>query len=177
MAVNDTLSKLEEMVVNASHLPFTDKTLINDNDLIHYIDELRNDIPKALARAEEIERERDTIIDNARRQAEDILAEATNRANILIEDSEIVIQAKQRAQHIQKQSEEQAREVLMTAQENAARLQENADDYANQVFDQLIMHVGNTYQNVEQAEQGLQQALTTLRTARAQMNQPPDEGL
>ena len=43
MSVRETLDKLENMVVGASHFPFTEKTLINDNDLIHYVEELRND--------------------------------------------------------------------------------------------------------------------------------------
>mgnify|MGYP006960937243 CR=1 FL=1 len=59
MSVRETLDKLENMVVGASHFPFTEKTLINDNDLIHYVEELRNDLPKELNRADEIMRNHD----------------------------------------------------------------------------------------------------------------------
>lgn len=56
-------------------------------------------------------------------------------------------------------------------QQNATQLQNDADAYANQVFEQLIAHVTGTFQGVRQAEQGLQQALNVLQQAKAQMNQ------
>jgi hypothetical protein len=57
-------------------------------------------------------------------------------------------------------------------QAQATQLQSDADNYANQVFDQLIAHVSSTFQGVRQAEGGLQQALTVLQQAKSQMNQP-----
>ena len=56
-------------------------------------------------------------------------------------------------------------------QQNATQLQNDADAYANQVFEQLIAHVTGTFQGVRQAEQGLQQALNVLQQAKTQMNQ------
>jgi len=61
------------------------------------------------------------------------------------------------------------------AQTSAARLQSDADAYANQVFEQLIAHVGSTFKGVQQAEAGLNQAMNVLRTAKAQMNAPQGE--
>ena len=60
---------------------------------------------------------------------------------------------------------------MSRTQTNATQLQNDADAYANQVFDQLINHVNGTFQGVRQAEQGLQQALNVLQQAKTQMNQ------
>ena len=171
MSVRDTLDKLENMVVGASHFPFTEKTLINDNELIHYVDELRNDLPKELNRADEIMRNHDKIIAEAEQEASRIKKEAKQYAERITDENEIVLQAKEKAKAILQQTQQQEREIMERTQKNAAQLQSDADAYANQVFDQLIAHVTGTFRGVQQAEQGLQQALNVLKQAKAQMNQ------
>ena len=164
MAVVDTLKKLEDLVADASHLPFSDKALVNDDEIVHLVEELRMDLPKELNRAAEIMQEQESIISTAQ-----------SRANQLLEESEIVIQAKERARTIMQQTQDQAREIMEQAQTSAARLQSDADAYANQVFEQLIAHVGSTFKGVQQAEMGLNQAMNVLRTAKAQMNAPQED--
>ena len=165
MAVTDTLKKLEDLVADASHFPFTDKALVNDDEIVHLIEELRIDLPKELNNAAQVMREKDTILGDAKEA----------RANQLLEESEIVIQAKERARAIMQQTQEQARALMEQTQANAARLQSDADAYANQVFEQLIAHVGSTFKGVQQAEAGLNQAMNVLRTAKAQMNAPQED--
>ena len=175
MAVTDTLKKLEDLVADASHLPFSDKALVNADEMVHLVEELPMDLPKELGRAAEIVKEQDSIIARANEQAKNIVDAAELRANQLLEESEIVIQAKERARTIMQQAQEQSRELMEQSQANAARLQGDADAYANQVFEQLIAHVGSTFKGVQQAEAGLNQALNVLRTAKAQMNAPQGE--
>ena len=100
MAVIDTLKKLEDLVADASHLPFSDKALVNDDEIVHLVEELRMDLPKELNRAAEIMQEQENIIGRAREEAKDIVDSAQTRANQLLEESEIVIQAKERARAI-----------------------------------------------------------------------------
>ena len=170
MAVTDTLKKLEDLVADASHLPFSDKALVNDDEIVHLIEELRMDLPKELNRATEIMQEQENILARARDEAKDIIDAAQ-----LLDENEIVIQAKERARIIMQQTQEQARDIMEEAQTNATRLQSDADAYANQVFEQLIAHVGSTFKGVQQAETGLNQAMNVLRTAKAQMNSPQED--
>ena len=69
------------------------------------------------------------------------------------------------------QAQLQEQEIIERTKQNARELQDNADRYANQVFDQLIAHVTNTFQGVQQAQAGLEQARQILIQAKAQMNQ------
>ena len=48
MSVFESLDKIENLVVGARHVPFTEKTMVNDGDLIHYVGELRHDISTEL---------------------------------------------------------------------------------------------------------------------------------
>ena len=87
MAVIDTLKKLEDLVADASHLPFSDKALVNDDEIVHLVEELRMDLPKELNRAAEIMQEQENIIGRAREEAKDIVDSAQTRANQLLEES------------------------------------------------------------------------------------------
>ena len=80
MAVIDTLKKLEDLVADASHLPFSDKALVNDDEIVHLIEELRMDLPKELNRAAEIMQEQENIIGRAKEEAKDIVDAAQTRA-------------------------------------------------------------------------------------------------
>ena len=94
MAVVDTLKKLEDLVADASHLPFSDKALVNEDEIVHLVEELRMVRPRELNRAAEIMQAQAKIISRAREEATEIGDAAQSRANQLLEDSEIVIQAK-----------------------------------------------------------------------------------
>jgi len=69
------------------------------------------------------------------------------------------------------QAQQQEAEIMERTRQNAKQLQDDADRYANQVFDQLIAHVTNTFQGVQQAQAGLENARQILQQAKVQMNQ------
>ena len=177
MGVRETLDNIENMVATAKTFPFTGHILINDNDLVHYVEELRNDLPKELEKADAIMKQR---------EAEHIRKEAQDQAALMVEHSEIVMQSRQRGKEILQQTQQQSKEMIDAAKAQAQELQDNVDLYANQVFEQLIAHVSRTFEGVQQAQngvqqaatgvqqvtQGLQQALQVLQTAKAGLNQP-----
>ena len=177
MAVRDTLDKIENLVASASHMPLTAKIIVDENDLVHYVEDLRSDLPEELGKAEKIMGERDEIIGAAKKEAENIMEAARQEASRLVEETEIMRSARAQAEEILRQTQQEERDIMDRTAENAKRLREDADRYANQVFDQLIAHVSNTssgmqqaYQGVQQTEQGFRQAMQVLQQAKEQMN-------
>ena len=171
MDVNETLDRIENLVVDAKHFPLTGKSIIDENDLIHLVDELRQELPLALEHAERVMADRDKLIEDARTEADNIINQAKGYADKLVDEHEIVRQAREKADAILNQAQGQERDIMERTQKNSQQMRDDADNYANQVLDQLIAHVTNTFQGVQQAEQGLQQARNTLQQAKAQMNQ------
>ena len=185
MGVRETLDKIENMVATAKTFPFTGHILINDNDLVHYVEELRNDLPKELEKADAIMKQREGILKDAQREAEHIRKEAQDQAALMVEHSEIVMQSKQRGKEILQQTQQQSKEMIDAAKAQAQELQDNVDLYANQVFEQLIAHVSRTFEGVsrrrtastgrhgrQQVAGPLAQALGHHQTAKAGLNQP-----
>lgn len=171
MAVRDTLNQIEDLVASSSHLWFTDRIMINDNDLIHLVEELRQELPLELERADEIMRERDSIIMSAQQEAKNIINQAQQKAAEIVDENDLVIKAREKSQAVLHQAQQQEQEIIERTRLNARELQDNADRYANQVFDQLIAHVTQTFQGVQNAQAGLEQARQVLLQAKAQMNQ------
>jgi len=199
MAIRDVLEDLENLVADAAHVPLSGKCMIDENDLVHLVEELRNTLPTALSQAEDIMTERETIIAKARSEAEHIVGEAKKEAERRVANSVIEREARDRARAIMEETDEKSRAALADANDKATAMineateraqamveearsrgeeiytqvmqkKQNVDEYANQVFSQLISYVTNTSDGVNQASQVLAQAKTRLQEAQAEMN-------
>jgi len=200
MAIRDVLEDLENLVADAAHVPLSGKCMIDENDLVHLVEELRNTLPTALSQAEDIMTERETIIAKARSEAEHIVGEAKKEAERRVANSVIEREARDRARAIMEETDEKSRAALADANDKATAMineateraqamveearsrgeeiytqvmqkKQNVDEYANQVFSQLISYVTNTSDGVNQASQVLAQAKNRLQEAQAEMNQ------
>ncbi len=171
MAVRDTLNKLENLVAKSSHLPLTGKVIIDEDDLVHLIDELRHDLPEELEHAEKIMSDRDNIVKTAQLEAEEIIKKAQKKAEHLVDENDVVVKANERARIIISQAQQQSSIIVEQAQQQAQQLQNDANNYASQVFEQLIEHVSRTFQGVQAAEAGLDQARQVLQQAKSQMDE------
>ena len=171
MAVRDTLNRIENLVASASHLPLTGKAVIEEEDLVKLVEDLRRDLPQELERAEEIMHDKDNIIQAAQQEADKIIKQARLQAEQLVDENETVMKAREKARMILTEVQQQEAEIMERTRRQSQTLQEQADAYANQVFDQLITHVTSTFQGVQNAQQGLEQARQILQQAKIQMNQ------
>ena len=47
MSVNDILDEIENLVVDGKHIVFTNKSIIEEPDLVRLVDDLRNELKKS----------------------------------------------------------------------------------------------------------------------------------
>ena len=146
MAVKNILDSIENLVVESRRMPLMNKSLIDETDLIHLVDELRRELPLELQKAERVMQERQEILDRANDEAAALIEKAKKYAAELVDKNEIVMQAEEK---------EQEREIMEKTMANAKQLRDDADQYANQVFDHLIGNLGNALQVVQQAKDDL----------------------
>ncbi len=152
MAVKDILDSIENLVVESRRMPLLNKSLIDETDLIHLVDELRQELPLELERAEKIMQDKQKILDGANAEAGEVIERAKEYAAKLVDENEIVVQAQEKARTIMQQTQAQEKEIMEKTMTNAKQLRDDADQYANQVFDHLIANVGNALQVVQQAK-------------------------
>lgn len=155
MAVNDILEEIENLVVESRHVAFTNKTMIDENDLVRLVEDLRNQLPMEISKAENIMQQKQDIIDAANEEAARVVEQAKAYANRLVEESQIVIEAQDRAREILQQAKAQEEEIRERSLQSSQQLRSDAQQYANQVFDHLIANVGGALNVVQQAKEEL----------------------
>lgn len=156
MSVSTILDEIENLVVDAKRMPLTNSIFISESDLVRLLDNLRQELPNELANAQEIMDSRDDILNEARGQGEQIISRAKETAEEMINESKIVKESQEKSALIMEQTKAQAKELYENSYQQARQLRLNANNYANQVFDHLILNVGNALEVLKQARDELQ---------------------
>jgi hypothetical protein len=117
------IDRLERLLNESWRMPLSAYLVINEDDFLDVVDQMRTAIPKEIKEAEKIQRERDRMIAQAEEEAERIVQLSQQDAAKLVDDHEIIQLADQRADTI-----------IERAQREAEVLKAGADDYAREVL-------------------------------------------
>ena len=139
------VDRLENLLNDGWHLPLTARTLIDENDFLDIIDQMRIAVPEEIKKARRISQEQDQIIAQAKADAEHIITEAQEQAAFLLQDSELLKQAEQRAQGI-----------ISESQEQAIMVRRGADEYSLEVLRRLESQLESQMATVRRGLEALQ---------------------
>ena len=117
MDVEAKLHQLELMVAEAKQVPLSASIMLNRAEVDGLVTELRDSLPDELRQARWILKERDEVLDKARRQADEMLADAESERQRLIARTEVVQAANREADRIIQEAEEQARQLRLEAED------------------------------------------------------------
>lgn len=139
MRVMELLAELEEVVEKGNTLPFSSKALINPEELIEIIDEIRDAMPGELTEAKRIVAERKKILFAAQNEADHIKDEAEKRLRELIDTNEIT-----------KTSTAHAVEIINNANASAKALRTGTQNYADKLLYSFQLQLKEMNDKVEQ---------------------------
>ena len=111
MEIFTFLETLEDILENSKKLPFTDKVIVNKEELVEIIQEIRLKLPEELKQAKVIKEEHDRIISKANEEASEIVKEAENRIISMIDEHEITRKAYEQKNKIIENANDMAREI------------------------------------------------------------------
>lgn len=117
------LDRLEEVLGAGSRLPFTSRTLIDDEECFAIIDQIRLGLPNEIRKARMVNSEREALLDEARARADQILRAADNDARDRV-----------REHYITQQAEARAAEIIAQAQREGTQVRREADEYSYKVL-------------------------------------------
>ena len=138
------MERLEQLVSQATRIPFTDKVILRAQPVFELLDELRSMLPVEISEAQRLARERDRILAEATRQAEIIKQTAHQEAEKQLQDTEIMKLANSRAQEMLRKAESVAQEIYA-----------GAESYADEVLSRLEVALEKALANVRQGRQEL----------------------
>jgi cell division septum initiation protein DivIVA len=118
--VRAKLAEVRRAVEQARSMPMSASAVVNRAEMLEMLDELASTLDHALGDADRILRQREEVVDEGRREAELIIADARNERDHMASDTEVFRIAKRRAD-----------EVLAEAQRDAEGLRKETDDYVD----------------------------------------------
>ncbi len=113
MDIMEIIDMMEESISKASTVPLTGKIMMDKDELLDYIQEIRLVYPDQLKEAKWVKTERQRILDEAEERADTIKRSAEEQQEKLIDEHEITRQAYEKAEAIKDMSERDARDIKM----------------------------------------------------------------
>lgn len=128
MTIEESLDMLEELLENAKQVPFANKKVLVDPDRIRtIIDDVRYNMPNEIKRAKALTEEKEKIIADANKKAENLMKTAEERAKILIANEAIVKQARELANEIVTKANNMDKEIRLAMNAKLDKLFEQTE--------------------------------------------------
>jgi uncharacterized protein YacL (UPF0231 family) len=121
MEIFELFDDLEELISGGSRIPLTGKVVVNEDEVIEVIEQIRNALPEELRQARWVMKERQRIIADAEQEAREIVEQGKEYTNRLIDENEVTKKAEQKAQEIIQRSQEVSQEIKIGAYEYAEK--------------------------------------------------------
>ena len=119
--IEEIITTVYEMVQDAWSLPLgAEKCVVERDKVLDLLDEISNQLPGELKQAKTIVESRNEVITNAKREAENILKQAEQRAKQMISREEVY-----------RQAEQEAAEMIKAAQQKIKELRQVTNDYVD----------------------------------------------
>ncbi len=115
------LDELTELMENARSLPMSTSVRVERDDVLKLLDEARTRLPDELREARYLLKEREDFLARTRREADELIAEAKSNLARMVQRTEVV-----------KAADHRARQILDQAEDDARRMQHDAEDYCDQ---------------------------------------------
>lgn len=118
MSIEQVLDSLDELLDKAWSLPLSGGRCVVDADKVRdLIDDIRINLPGEIKQAQSIVMDRNEILSVAKREGEQVIRKAEERAKGLIAQEEIIKSSQQKAQDILTQTQIKSREIRQAAGE------------------------------------------------------------
>ena len=152
MKVLELLDEIEEIVDTASGIPLSGKIMVDSNELLEIVKEIRTELPEEIQQARWIKNERDRILGEAKNEYETIIRKAEEEAEDLIDNDHIMVRAKERAEQLMMTTENNIRQLKMSTYDCVDGIlfdfQEKMDQLSSTYFQDMFGRLEMTFNEV-----------------------------
>lgn len=157
----------------------SDTILVNKDEIMELLRDLRMKTPDEIKRYQMIVANRDAILKDARAKAENIINEAAIHTNELVSETEIMLQAQNRADEMIAAATQQAQDILDQAAMEANAMRQAAIDYTDaqlRDMENKLQHaVDVAALNYDKLITQLNEDIAGIQANRAQLYPPQEE--
>jgi len=117
MDILHLIDRLETLITESFHLPFTSNVIVQEDAFLDIIDQMRVSIPEEVKLARRTEAERERLLSQAQEEADRLVQMAREKTRSLTDEHEMVEFAQERAREIESEAHRQADEIIAEADE------------------------------------------------------------
>ncbi|MFF2188731.1 cell division initiation protein [Streptomyces sp. NPDC058155] len=144
MDVQKKLDEIVDAVGNARSMPMSASCVVNRGELLSLLEEVREALPGSLAQAQELLGGHEQLSEQARQEAERIVAAAHTERSTLISDTVIA-----------RTAQEEADRILAEARRDAEEIRAEADDYVDSKLANFEVVLNKTIGSVDRGREKL----------------------
>ena len=115
----EIIDRIEELLDGSRRIPFSANIVINGDELYDLIEELRNVMPEEFKQSRWIVKERENMIEEAKKQADKIIRNSQEKADTLVGETEIMKRATRKSDEMMSAIEARARTIRLEAEDYA----------------------------------------------------------
>lgn len=138
MDVQDKLAEIIQVVEDARAMPMSASCLVNREEMLGLLDELRGLLPEQLLQADSLLSDRDAVVEEGRDAARRLMDQARAEHDRLVEEQAVVVGARERASTI-----------VAEANAESTRLLSDADDYVDRKLAEFEIALDKLTQQVQ----------------------------
>ncbi|MDO4773188.1 MAG: hypothetical protein Q4A72_06490 [Bacillota bacterium] len=137
--VNTIINSLEEFIEAKSKLLFSGNILVNKEELLDYIKDIRTELPSSVTQASAIYQDREKILTDASARADNSIEEAKIKSKEIVDEARAKEANLLDTHELVKKARVQANDIVIAAKEEASKILEKAridsENMKNETFD------------------------------------------
>lgn len=158
MDIQHLVDRLEDLIDEGRHLPFSKFTMVDEERALEIIDQMRISIPEEIEKASRILAQRDRVLAQANEEAARLLQQARAKGEEMLGE-DVNVQAAQNM----------AANIIEQANQEATRIKAEADQYIFAVLSKLEQTLQNNLNTVRNGINAVRQPQSTTPTANVTM--------
>jgi hypothetical protein len=174
----DELGRLEAMILDSPHLPFTGLAMVEEKEIVAQIELVRANLPETLEKARQVVQRQQELLEIAENRARQIVEAAQQMVAKMLDENEIVREAEKEAENIwdklQQDCETIKEKTLLEVEEMRTRASQEVRELRQSILSesQEIQRGADLYADgvLSQLEQQVTSILETIRQGREQLN-------
>ena len=123
MDIEQIMNELEEKIDGCRTIPFWGKGIIDKEELLDMLQDMRNKFPEELRQAKWVKEERQRIINDAQKEAAAMIKSTEEKIAAMVNEHDITQQAYSKAN-----------QIIDSAQQNSREIRLGANQYADDVL-------------------------------------------
>jgi hypothetical protein len=133
------VDRLEELVGVGKRVPFSNRVMVEEEEFLAIVDQLRVTVPNEIRQAQRVIREREAVVLQAQDEAAKILDVARQQAEYIVSQHGVLNEARQRGEELLQQVEiahrRSIKDIDQYALEQFTRMEEAMQDGMNIILD------------------------------------------